>query len=415
MRKKSPEFNTGFNQNKAEQEGKEITEYLKEIYPDQEEFSKEQYEEAHNMVGAHRLSPESAQREGNYLLEYLRETFPEQEGNFSTEQYEAAADTISKSFYYTDAKIYVTRSCNGDCPFCLTDMRPDNKEANTENFLAAFEKNIEDYVRHHGRKVLFTGGEPTDKPERIFGCLEILQKYQEEGKLDLVVLYTNGTYLMNEVDGQEGKQTVLQGLSDRGLEHINMSVHHYNQEERKKISPIIGAMDTEHVMGEIEKTGMQLRLNCTLMKDFVGDIDSVKQYISWAHENGVKDIYFRDLFHLPKRDSSTLNATKKAQKKLQFTDEQRVMFDRLVAEVKQDGDFELKDKLSRHKEWGRTYIFVHKPTGAQISFGRLTIGMEDPNEATYYTMKADGQVTKNMNRAENTVEYDDEGNEISAS
>ena len=65
------------------------------------------------------------------------------------------------------------------------------------------------------------------------------------------------------------------------------------------INRISSAADREKTISDIEKRGLRLRLNCTLMKDFVGSADSIKRYIEWAVRSGVKDIYFRNLSLTP--------------------------------------------------------------------------------------------------------------------
>lgn len=358
-----------------------------------------------NHEAAPRLSHESAEREANYLTDYLNDLYPEAEGKFEVEQYQAAYDTIMKSFYYTDAKVYVTRKCTGDCPFCLTEIRPTTREADNEEFLSEFKNLMDEYTENHGRKVLFTGGEPTSNPERLLGCLEVLKGYE----LDLVVLYTNGINLLEEIEFEGEKKTILEFLADKGLKHINLSVHDFDQEGRLNLSPKIGAIDTEKLIGKIEEVGIELRLNCTLLKDHVGDSDSVKGYVAWAENNGVKDIYFRDLFRFAKRDETTIRQTPKSLKTLAYNDAQRINFEGLIEDVKNDDEFDYQDQLSRHRDWGSTFIFKHKsPDGekpeTQISFGTLQIGGESAEEDTYFTVHPDAKHTKNMNVAENTIE-----------
>jgi MoaA/NifB/PqqE/SkfB family radical SAM enzyme len=314
-----------------------------------------------------------------------------------------------------DAKVYLGYKCNGKCPFCLTEVRPKTCEASPEKFLESFETVMKDYHENGGCKILFTGGEPTEYPEKLFGALKILKQYNDE----LVVLYTNGTHLLDDIEYDGQKKTFLEFLRDLGQKDINMSVHHYDQSQRLKLSEEVGKMDTEKTIGKIEQAGLKLRLNCTLMRDFIGSKETIEGYIKWATDNGVHDIYFRDLFHLNKRDDTTTTGRPEDMKKLEFSDEQRISFYDLVDEISLDPNYdfisgktedakERKVTLVRHRGWGNTIIFRHKPTGARISFGTLTIGEEKPDEVTYFTVNPDGHMTGNMNRSEFTTDAKNE-------
>ncbi len=353
-----------------------------------------------NLESVRILSVEQEEREANYLIDYLYGLYPEQDGVFTNEQYQNAHQAIMDSFLYTDAKVYLTRQCNGECPFCLTDMRPTTREVEDQEFLEKFKSNIDEYYNKLGRKILFTGGEPTINPKRLLGCLEVLKDYD----MDLVVLYTNGTKLSEEIEYKGVSKPLLDHLRDCGLRNINLSVHDYDAERRTELSHEIGKMDTEALIKDIIESGINLRLNCTLMKDFIGDKEAIVKYIEWANKNGVRDIYFRDLFEFVKRDKSTLRQTPSSMQKLKFTDDQRIDFWKLIESMDEEDGFKLEQQMFRHKDWGSTFVFTYTPTKSQVSFGHLNIGGENAEEDTYYAIHPDGIRTRNMNVAENTVE-----------
>lgn len=306
---------------------------------------------------------------------------------------------IESCYQGVDAKVYPTYECKGGCPFCWTEIRPKTSEVSTEEFLANFQQEIESYYDNGGRKVLFTGGEPTEAPNKLLGMLDILQSYQ----FDLVVLYTNGTNLLKEINYQGKTAVLLNLLKEKGLQSINMSVHHYEQTKRQELSPVVGLVDVEKMSQAISEADISLRLNCTLMKDYIGSLKEVREYVRWTAELGLKDIYFRDLFHVAERSKRT---TPGDQKKLEYTDQERIDFGRLMTEVSNDTEFQSKDKLSRHRDWGETYIFTYLPTGAQVSFGTLQIGSERSDEATYFAINPNGKMTPNMNASEYTLSDD---------
>jgi molybdenum cofactor biosynthesis enzyme MoaA len=299
------------------------------------------------------------------------------------------------NFESTDAKVYPTYQCEGKCPFCLTEVRPKTNEVETSEFLANFSAEIKTYFKNGGKKVLFTGGEPTQAIEKLLGMLQILAQYQFE----LVVLYTNGAKLLEKIEYQGETKTILEFLYQFGLRHINMSVHHYLPAKRIAISDYIGHCDTEKIINQVQKIGIELRLNCTLLKDYIGNATKVRNYIYWANSLGVKDVYFRDLFHVNNRGERT---TPGDQKKLEYSDQQRINFTELIDELRASDDFIFVEELSRHQDWGQTYIFRHQPTDSQVSFGTLTIGSESEDEVTYFTVNPNGKMTPNMNQSEYT-------------
>lgn len=302
---------------------------------------------------------------------------------------------MKKDFENIDAKVYPTYKCEGNCPFCLTDFRPKTKELDTKEFLANFTEEISRYYENGGRKVLFTGGEPTEAMEKLLGMLKILNKFSFE----LVVLYTNGAKLLEVIEYQDETKSILEFLQQFGLRHINMSMHHHLTAKRKELSEYIGNKPIDNIICQIIQKCLEIRLNCTLLKDYVGNLAEIKKYLHWADTLGVKDVYFRDLFHLNNRGERT---TPGDIKKLEYSDQQRIDFAQLIGEIKSDNDFALVEKLSRHQEWGQTYIFKYLPSGLQVSFGTLTIGSERENEVTYFTINPNGKMTPNMNRSQYT-------------
>ena len=157
--------------------------------------------------------------------------------------------------------------------------------------------------------------------------------------------------------------------------------------------------DLESIVEEAKELDLNIRLNCTLMKDYIGNAQEVMKYVDYARSLGVQDIYFRDLFHLANRDRSCAHANKA---KLAFTDSQRVDFDTLVSEIKLIPNMQFNETLNRHRENGRTYIFDH--LGTRISFGTLVVGTEKEDEITYMNFQPDGCAYRDMNGPESKLD-----------
>ena len=291
-----------------------------------------------------------------------------------------------------DMKVYPTHECKSNCPFCMTDLRWKNPEAPTEEYLTNFKKAFDAYFNAGGRKVLFTGGEPTSRPEKLIGMLKIIKDYP----LELSVIYTSGVNLMNE--GPQPMTTLIGNLIRNGLKNYNISAHHYKEEKRQELSSQ-KVCNLEAVCNKAKDLGAKVRLNCTLMKDYIGNAEELIKYVEYAKNLGVEDIYFRDLFHMANRDRSCAYANKA---KLAFTDAQRVDFDKLISEMKLVPGVQFDEALSRHRGNGRTYIFNYN--GTRISFGTLVVGAEKEDEVTYFNFQPDGCAYKDMNGPESKIE-----------
>lgn len=300
---------------------------------------------------------------------------------------------MNKQLYTdVDAKVYPTYDCNANCRFCLTDIRPRVAEVDQETFLKNFSTEIERYYANGGRRVLITGGEPTRALGKLLGLLNIVSSKKYD--FDLVALYTNGSRLLEQVEYQGRSSSLLALLWGTKLQTISLSIHSDLQEERARISSVIGSQNIEGIIYFIRATSIKLRLNCTLQSGFIGSLSRIKQYVAWATSLGVTEIYFRDLFHITNRGQRT---TPGDQLKLAYTDQQRIDFDQLVREVKGDGEFAYESSMKRHREWGTTHRFAHTPSGCQIYFGTLLIGSEREGETTYFAINPNGLMTPNMN------------------
>lgn len=304
-----------------------------------------------------------------------------------------------------DMKVYPTHDCINDCSFCMTDLRWKNSEAGTEEYLNNFERAFKAYHEAGGRKVLFTGGEPTTKPKKLIGMLKIIKDFP----LELVTLYTNGLYLLKKHDGNTflpdfgyGKP-LIESLNSEGLEKINLTVNHYDYgeidcERRHEFGLYTKCLNMEGILQKTKELEMEIRLNCVLLKDYIGNPEEIENYLECAKNAGITDVYFRDLFHLENRDNSCRFSD---ERKLQYTDEQRVDFNKLVQGIRDLKDFEEIGQLERHRSHGKTYMFNYKDIN--VSFGTLKIGTEKENEITYFNFQPNGRVYRDMNGPESEI------------
>jgi molybdenum cofactor biosynthesis enzyme MoaA len=289
-----------------------------------------------------------------------------------------------------DMKVYPTHDCGSECPFCMTDLRWKNSEISTEAYLENFKRAFGAYYKAGGRKVLFTGGEPTRRPDKLIGMLREIRHVP----LDLVVLYTNGLTLLDDFEGER----LIERLASEGLQDINISLHHYDPKRRQELSKQ-GVCNIDTISEIAKQKDIRIRLNCTLLRDYIGNADEVLNYLNFAQRMGISDVYFRDLFHLENRERSCAFANKQ---KLAYTDEQRIDFQKLLVTIRKDGRFHETEQLNRHRDHGQTYIFNYK--GMRVSFGTLMIGTESNKEITYFNFQPDGNIYRDMNGPDSKIE-----------
>jgi len=135
--------------------------------------------------------------------------------------------------------------------------------------------------------------------------------------------------------------------------------------------------------------GVNVRLNCNLMRGCVDTFEQVCTYLLWAKSLGVKDVYFRNLFRFAQsdlydpREFNTRNV-------LQFTQNHSVDFESLLEKVYGSNDFVLtKQRLKKNEGHGTETGFLFQ-NALPVYFADLTIGKERPGAGTYWVVMPNG-------------------------
>lgn len=313
-----------------------------------------------------------------------------------------------QSFSGVEMKVEITNLCrSGRCRFCSPLFRPSVEEVDTEEFLERFERNFATYLAGGGRRVILTGGgEPSDAPRKLFGALRIIQdRVLEAGvELELLTVYSNGVGLLSPMS-TGSKETVLDGLVAHGVKDLNLSIHGLTSEKRTDISGIaMGRIDFERLLPEVIYRGMRVMTRTTLARDGIDSIKKVEEFVEWVAGLGVRIAYFSDLFRVPIRNERT---TPGSQTVLQWTDDHRIDFEALLVAAHQSPWLRFVEETTRHADQGRTFSFLHVPSGISILFGDLVIGNEVDSRATYAYVKADGSMGDNNNISGSTRAFVD--------
>jgi len=316
-----------------------------------------------------------------------------------------AEKTFEKERVFKDVemKVEVTNICSGGrCRFCSPMFRPTVREAGTQEFLNKMEENVDKYLREGGSRIILTGGgEPIDAPAKLFGLLDIIRKKKKELgiNLDLLTVYSNGVSLLKP-EKEGGEETMLDKLVEHGVQDINISVHGLTKEERTAISgEQMGNIDFQTLIPSIVEKGVRVMTRTTLAKNFIDSVDKIEKFTKWVSGLGARIIYFSDLFEVPVRTEQTTPGSKTV---LQWTDEHRIDFDKILDDVRNSKDFEFVSESVRHNKEGRTFEFKHKESGARVLFGDLVIGDESDDVPTYAYIKPDGTMEAHNNAREYT-------------
>lgn len=216
---------------------------------------------------------------------------------------------------YKNANISVniTHGCNAMCGFCVDGLRKKisedvhiNKEniiatdrkQSTELYLAQFQNNLKS-LESKNISVSITGGEPTLDAARLGGILHLLKKY----KIRKRVMTTNGTMLLQPIKGQK-KTRMIDMIIENGLEHMNISRAHYDEninQEIMKFKPSFSNEELKKAINIANKSGIRVRLSVALLKEGIHDLDGIKTYLDWAKSMGVDNVIFRQLMDYDKK------------------------------------------------------------------------------------------------------------------
>lgn len=169
-------------------------------------------------------------------------------------------------------EVLLTPICNGKCQWCIerTGFHPAHRaEVDTlADLLNADEAG----------KIILLGGEPMLYPQ-----LGILVKAISTKE---VYITTNGTNV--QADFIRGNLSCLHGL--------NISIHHYDLARNKAITGI--DLDTEileNAIVECRRHGIEIRLNCNIIRGQIDTKRECEKYLAWAKERGIDRVRFGEL------------------------------------------------------------------------------------------------------------------------
>lgn len=169
--------------------------------------------------------------------------------------------------------VMFTPKCNARCKWCIEKHGWHPAERISAAKLAAAT------VALNPTQVNILGGEPTQEGAELVQYIKQLRRFS-----DCKIAVTSNV-------------SAPGWLEDCGADYINLSLHHYDLEEDRRIKRIqVGALYPDTLNDLIKTIGRdKIRFNCTVHKDGLHTRAGVLRYLQWAVRLGIKHIRFAEL------------------------------------------------------------------------------------------------------------------------
>ena len=191
--------------------------------------------------------------------------------------------------------ICLPRGCNAKCPFCISKLTTVGEQSKLTEDSIKYDHNFMKVCRLAQiggiSSVLITGkGEPLLYPNLIDHALFNLR---EDFDFPFIDLQTNGLILFEKMDDEIWNNR-LDGWWFQGLTTISISVAHYDPIRNSQIyTPGGRYMSIPMLVQYLHKHRFQVRLNCTLVKDYIDSVEEVLAFIRWCKEIDVDQVSIR--------------------------------------------------------------------------------------------------------------------------
>jgi len=188
----------------------------------------------------------------------------------------------------------VALACQARCPFCFSkaSVSSDQTAAKSDwEKVSAWLGRAQAYGAE--RAVITGGGEPTLLPHNLLQQLVAACA----NCFDKVVLITNGHTLAGASEAD--CIMTLSALYDAGLRVLAISRHHFDAEQNARLMHLHTPVEELiRIWRQNHRRWPELRLRCisVLQKGAVKDATTVENYLSWATNQGVEEICFKELY-----------------------------------------------------------------------------------------------------------------------
>jgi molybdenum cofactor biosynthesis enzyme MoaA len=188
----------------------------------------------------------------------------------------------------------VALACQAKCPFCFSKASVSSDQAVAKPDWEKVSVWLDRALAHGAERAVITGGgEPTLLPAAMLQQLVAACA----SRFDKVVLITNGHTLAM---ASEADQVLRLGsLYDAGLRVLAISRHHFDAEQNERLMHLhtpVEALIRTWRENQHRWPQLRLRLISVLQEGGVEDDTTVENYLSWASNQGVEEICFKELY-----------------------------------------------------------------------------------------------------------------------
>ena len=194
--------------------------------------------------------------------------------------------------------IFLDDECNASCNFCVARLRYFHegvdfikpKISDDNEYFTRFKMALA-AIQPLNPSVSVTGGEPSIS-HRLSEALTTLNSFNVRKR----TMTTNGSGLLRQA--KAGGKTILDGLMDYGLVHLNISRAHYDEKINQEIMRIEGGFsnaDLEFIIRKARKYNARPRLSCILLKEHIHTFEDILKYLDWAESIGADNVVFRQI------------------------------------------------------------------------------------------------------------------------
>jgi hypothetical protein len=188
----------------------------------------------------------------------------------------------------------VALACQAKCPFCFSKASVSSDQAVAKPDWEKISMWLGRAQAHGAERAVITGGgEPTLLPAALLQQLVAACA----SRFDKVVLITNGHTLAMASEADQVMR--LGSLYDAGLRVLAISRHHFDAEQNERLmhlhTPVESLIRTWRE-NQYRWPELRLRFISVLQEGGVEDDTTVENYLSWATNQGVEEICFKELY-----------------------------------------------------------------------------------------------------------------------
>ncbi len=191
-------------------------------------------------------------------------------------------------------RLSITNQCNCNCFFCH------HEGINIKNITALSVTQLENILiqlyKLNAREITITGGEPLCRSDLLIFIIRSCSKWAFPPKLKLI---TNGSLLTDAICSELAKYN--------GEHQLNISMHTTDDEKALFIfGRKITLSEYRRTFGLTRKYGLNVRINCTVLKGINDSVESLQAIAELASEFGISKINYMEL--LIKKDQTELHS-----------------------------------------------------------------------------------------------------------